>query len=126
MKIIHGRDAEAASENRTATFTGTVWGDPVMPSTDGVAINNVFFAPGARTHWHTHEHGQILQVTAGRGLICTDGGTPEEIRSGDIVWIPANERHWHGATPGSYMLHTATSLGETRWEQAVTDGQYQP
>src|SRR5215475_11446504 len=65
MKINRGREAGAASELRTATFTGEVWGDPVLPETDGVLINNVFFAPSARTHWHTHHQGQILVVTGG-------------------------------------------------------------
>ncbi len=54
MKVIQGRVAQGDSEQRTATFTGQVWGDPVMATTDGVTINDVFFAPGARTHWHTH------------------------------------------------------------------------
>ena len=61
MKINRGREAGTRSELRTATFTGEVWADPVLPETDGVLINNVFFAPGARTHWHTHDQGQILR-----------------------------------------------------------------
>ena len=66
MKINRGREAGTRSELRTATFTGEVWGDPVLPETDGVLINNVFFAPGARTHWHTHDQGQILVVMRAR------------------------------------------------------------
>src|SRR3954470_8165692 len=55
MKVFHGRTDGKPSELRTATFTGTVWGDPVMPASDGVMVGNVFFTPGARTHWHQHE-----------------------------------------------------------------------
>ena len=46
MKIQHGRDAGSRSAQRSDTFSGEVWGDPVLPATDGVLINSVFFAPG--------------------------------------------------------------------------------
>lgn len=124
MKVFHGRTEGAASEARGPTFTGTVWADPVMPSTDGVTINNVFFSPGARTHWHTHEQGQMLHVSAGQGWICKDGETPQPIRAGDVVWIGPNERHWHGAAQGSYMVHLATSIGRTSWADEVVAADY--
>lgn len=124
MKVFHGRSEGAVSEQRGATFSGTVWGDPVMPTTGGVTINNVFFAPGGRTHWHTHEVGQVLQVSSGQGWICKEGEAPQAIRAGDVVWIGAGERHWHGAASDSYMVHMATSIGKTHWETAVSDAQY--
>lgn len=124
MKVIRGRVEAALSEERGATFTGSVWADPVMSATDGVTINNVFFTPGGRTHWHTHEQGQVLQVTGGKGWICKDGEAPQAIRAGDVVWIGPHERHWHGAAQGSYMIHTATSIGATLWEGAVTAAEY--
>lgn len=124
MKVFHARTQGAQSELRSATFTGTVWADPIMPATDNVAINNVFFAPGGRTHWHSHESGQVLNVVAGSGWVCKEGQPPQPIRTGDVVWIAPNERHWHGAGDKSYMLHTATSLGKTTWAQAVSDQDY--
>ena len=124
MKVIHARQAGAVSESRTSNCTGTVWGDPIMPTTDNVTINNVFFTPGGRTHWHQHEQGQMLNVIAGHGWVCLDGKEPQSIRAGDIVWIAPHERHWHGAAAGSYMLHTATSIGKTDWGSAVTDEEY--
>ena len=126
MQVFHARQAGVPSESRTgsASCTGTVWGDPIMPTTDNVTINNVFFAPGGRTHWHQHEQGQMLNVIAGSGWICLDGKPPQRIRTGDVVWIAPHERHWHGAEKGSYMLHTATSIGKTDWGSAVTDDQY--
>ena len=126
MKVFHGRaSAQVPSEQRSATFTGTVWGDPVMPSTNGVSVTNVFFSPGARTHWHTHSQGQVLNVTAGQGWICLEGEQPQPIRAGDVVWIDANERHWHGAAENSYMIHMATSLGKIDWQEPVADADYQ-
>lgn len=124
MKVFHARSEGAPSELRGATFTGTVWADPIMPFTDGVQINNVFFAPGGRTHWHSHERGQVLQVVAGCGWICLEGNKPQPIRSGDVVWIGPNERHWHGGADTSYMLHTATSLGTTNWAEPVSEKDY--
>ena len=124
MIIYRGRQADVASEIKASTFTGTVWGDPVKPAADGVAINNVFFTPGARTYWHTHEVGQILTVIAGEGWICVDGETPQPLRVGDVVWIPKGERHWHGATATTFLLHTAVSIGKTIWEEEVTSEQF--
>jgi quercetin dioxygenase-like cupin family protein len=128
MKVFHGRTAGAVSERRGNgdTFTGVVWADPVMPSTDGVTINTVCFEPGARTYWHSHERGQILQVTAGQGWICVEGGKPEVIRQGDVVWIGPNERHWHGGSADSFMVHIATSLGKSNWQEAVSERDYPP
>lgn len=124
MKIFPGRQDGVASEVKSATFTGHVLGDPVMPTTDGVTINNVFFSPGARTYWHTHEVGQVLTVVGGKGWICVDGETAQPLRTGDIVWIPQGERHWHGAAADSYLLHTAISIGKTEWHEEVAPSDY--
>ena len=123
MKLIHGVDQSGTAGKTGSQFTGTVHNYLTMPSTDGVTINNVNFAPGARTFWHHHEHGQILQVLAGEGLI----GTETEVRvlkAGDTVWCPAGERHWHGAGVSSFMTHTAISLGSTSWAEPVADDHY--
>ena len=125
MKVIRGRAEGAVSEQRSATFSGTVWADPIMPTTDAVTIASVAFSPGGRTYWHAHEQGQILQVTAGCGWVCLDGEAPQLIRQGDVVWIAANERHWHGAATDTYMVHIATSLGKTMWQEEVLEEVYQ-
>lgn len=121
MIIVPGRARDRATERRGPTFTGTVWADPVLPTTDDVTINTVFFTPGSRTFWHSHEKGQILHVLAGRGLICTYGERPEVLRPGDVVWVPPGERHWHGAGPDSVMTHLAISLGVTIWGDEVAE-----
>jgi quercetin dioxygenase-like cupin family protein len=105
-------------------FTGNAYPYLTMPATDGVTINTVNFTPGARTHWHHHESGQIIFVLAGRGLIQSAGGSIEVIRAGDTVWVPAGERHWHGASHDSFMTHTAISLGTTNWSDPVSDEDY--
>ena len=80
-------------------FTGTVRIDPLIqaPAPALVQGASVTFEPGARTAWHTHPLGQTLIVTAGCGRTQHWGGPIEEIRPGDVVWIPPGEKHWHGA-----------------------------
>lgn len=125
MQISRGRTPEPLpSASPTETFTGTAWMDPVLTRTaEGNMVNSVTFTPGARTHWHHHERGQVLVVTAGRGWVGTAEGT-EEIRSGDTVWAPPGERHWHGGTPDTVMTHLAVSLGTTTWSDAVGEDEY--
>ena len=111
-------------------FTGTVRIDPLFtaPSPARVAGAAVTFEPGARTAWHTHPLGQTLIVTFGRGLAQRDGGPVEEIRSGDVVWFPPGEKHWHGASPSSAMQHIAIQEAldgkAVEWLEQVTDEQY--
>jgi quercetin dioxygenase-like cupin family protein len=124
MRIIRGRETELTSQKRSDTFTGGVWGDAVLRATDGVLVNNVFFEPRARTHWHRHERGQLLVVTAGQGRIRLRDGSGDVIRAGDSVWIAPGEEHWHGADSSSYLLHMAVSLGATEWLDPVSDEDY--
>lgn len=124
MKVTRGHEAGTASEQRGPTFTGTVWADQVMAPTDGVMINSVFFPPGARTHWHRHERGQVLIVTAGQGWAQTRDGDGTAIGPGDAVWFAPGEEHWHGAQGDSFVAHIAISLGETEWLDAVSDDDY--
>jgi 4-carboxymuconolactone decarboxylase len=88
----------------------------------------VVFDPGARTAWHTHPLGQTLIVTAGTGRVQRWGEPVEEIRQGDVVWIPPGQKHWHGAAPNSSMTHIAITEqldGKTvDWMEQVSDAQY--
>jgi quercetin dioxygenase-like cupin family protein len=124
MRIAKAGRTGAASEQRSATFTGRVWADPVLPAEDGIMVNNVFFEPGARTHWHAHEHAQVLQVLAGEGRVQSRDGRGWALQAGDTVHIPAGELHWRGAARGSYLLHLAVSVGATDWRDAVSDADY--
>jgi quercetin dioxygenase-like cupin family protein len=123
IKIVRP-DQQAGAQKSGPSFSGTVLPYVIMPSTDGVSLNNVTFTPGARTFWHRHERGQILQVLSGRGIIQLDGEPSRTIRAGDVIWIPPGDRHWHGAAPDSPMTHTAISMGVTSWEDAVSEADY--
>lgn len=88
----------------------------------------VMFEAGARTAWHTHPLGQTLIVISGRGLVQSEGHSAQEILPGDVIWIPPNERHWHGAAPDSPLSHVAISAplndSTVEWMEPVTDEQY--
>jgi quercetin dioxygenase-like cupin family protein len=90
----------------------------------------VTFEPGARAAWHTHPLGQTLIVTFGAGWVQREGGPIEDIRPGDVVWFPAGEKHWHGATATTAMSHIAIAEKldgkAVDWMEKVTDDQYQP
>jgi quercetin dioxygenase-like cupin family protein len=124
MRVSRGRVAGAPSELRGSTFTGRVWTDPVLGLEDGVMAADVFFEPGARTHWHAHEVGQVLHVMHGEGVLWSKDGSGSKLTAGDVAHIPAGELHWHGAAPESYLLHLAISIGATDWLEAVTDEEY--
>ena len=112
-------------------FTGTVRIDPLFQAPDPARVQcaQVTFEPGARTAWHKHPLGQTLVVTSGYGYVQRSSGPIEEIRPGDVVWIPPGEKHWHGATPTSAMTHIAIQEQldgkAAEWMEKVTDGQYQ-
>lgn len=119
--------APAPSENFTGSATIESPFQGVSPAR--VYGATVTFQPAARTAWHTHAVGQILIVTAGVGRVQRWGDPIEEIRQGDIVRIPAGQKHWHGAAPASTMTHIGiveqpADGKSTEWMEKVTDAQY--
>ena len=123
MKISRGR---AAGDSRIGqgTFTGEVHQDSVLENRPAIAINDNFFAPGARSYWHSHEGGQVLIVKAGQGHIHNRSGEAAPLHPGDVVYADPGEEHWHGADPRTYILHTAISMGVTRWLEEVSEADY--
>ena len=111
-------------------FTGTVWQDPIVAAEAPARLvaTRVGFEPGARTAWHTHPLGQTLLVISGIGRVQTLGGPVREIKSGDTVWIPPGEKHWHGASPTNGMVHIAMQEALdgnfATWLEQVSDADY--
>jgi quercetin dioxygenase-like cupin family protein len=111
-------------------FTGTVWQDPIVEAPDPARVRavRVCFEPNARTFWHTHPLGQTLHVLLGVGRVQSWQGPVREISAGDSVWIPPDEKHWHGAAPGNTMVHLA--IQEHRdgvhvvWLEPVSESDY--
>ena len=119
-----------ASPSRPAPadhFTGAVRIDSPFQSSH-LSGARVTFEPGARTAWHAHPLGQLLIVTAGTGRVQRWGDAVDEIRQGDVVWIPAGQKHWHGAAPNSSMAHIgiveALDGKTVDWMEKVSDAQY--
>jgi alkylhydroperoxidase/carboxymuconolactone decarboxylase family protein YurZ/quercetin dioxygenase-like cupin family protein len=106
-------------------FTGEAW--LKMLSADNplnARIGNVTFAPGCRNYWHLHKVGQVLLVTGGEGWYQEFGKPAQKLKEGDVVNIPANVKHWHGATCDSWFVHLAITPGESEWFEPVTDNVY--
>lgn len=111
-------------------FTGAVQVTHLVQPTEPAraAAASVHFPAGARTAWHTHPLGQTLIVTAGSGFVQVFGEPAREITVGDVVSIPADVKHWHGAAPSSAMTHTAIQEvlngSAAHWLEKVTDADY--
>jgi len=111
-------------------FTGTVWIKPLVPNdaTLHCQVGNVVFEAGARNNWHTHSGGQILIATDGIGYYQEKGKAIQLLHKGDVVNIPPDVVHWHGASPNSAFTHIAinpnTQNGVVTWLQPVTDEEY--
>ncbi len=122
--------ARPSAKGSPQYFTGVVRIDPLFDAPDPARVvgASVTFEPGARTAWHTHPLGQTLIVTAGCGRVQREGGPVEEIRPGDVIWIPPGEKHWHGAAPTTAMTHIdiQEKLGgkTVDWMEPVSDEQY--
>jgi len=111
-------------------FTGTAWLHMLVnnDSIYNTSIGNVTFEPGARTNWHKHPGGQILLVTDGKGYYQERGKPAQLIQKGDVVRIPPDTEHWHGAAPNSSLTHIAispnTDKGSVVWLKPVTEEEY--
>lgn len=101
-------------------------------SVSQIGIYNVTFQPKCRNNWHVHHAtkggGQILVCVAGEGWYQEWGKPAQRLHAGDVVNIPANVKHWHGATKDSWFAHLAVEVpgddASTEWLEAVDDSEY--
>ncbi|MWV58846.1 cupin domain-containing protein [Rathayibacter sp. VKM Ac-2754] len=116
-----------------AQFAGDVWMDPIAQPHEPdqhMVVVTVRFAPGARTAWHSHEHGQYLRVTQGIGRFGTRDGRIIEVHPGQTLYTPPGQEHWHASAPGVFMEHIAmVENGEdpattNTWLEHITDDDY--
>ncbi|MCI9845978.1 cupin domain-containing protein [Flavobacterium sp. DGU38] len=111
-------------------FTGSAFLKPLVArdKNNEFSAGSVTFEPGARTNWHTHPKGQVLLVTEGSGIYQEEGKPAQVIKKGDVVNIPENVKHWHGASADTKMVHIAITnfKGDTQvtWLEPVSDEQY--
>ena len=127
---IRRNGSKPSEKGSVENFTGDVRLDPLFEAHDPARAFglNVTFEPGSRTAWHTHPLGQFLIITSGSGLIQSWGGPIEEIHPGDVVWVPAGEKHWHGAKETTALTHIAIEEELDKkivnWMEKVSDEQY--
>ena len=100
-----------------------------MLSTERVTIGNVTFEPGCRNNWHIHHKGgQILLCTAGRGYYQEWGKEAQELHPGDVVNIPPEVKHWHGAAKDSWFQHLAVEVpaegASNEWLEFLPEEEY--
>ena len=111
-------------------FTGDVEVESITSpnSSSHFGIAYVTFQAGARSAWHTHPAGQHLIVVEGIGLTQEDGKPIQEFKVGDVLYCPPSVKHWHGASPNSYMKHIAitgvSNCSGVVWMEKVTDEEY--
>jgi quercetin dioxygenase-like cupin family protein len=118
---------EELPEMFSSFFIGTAYLQQL--TNKGGPIFNVTFEPGCRNNWHIHHKGgQILLVTGGRGWYQAWGEAARELRPGDVVDIPAEVKHWHGAAKDSWFSHLAVEVvvegASNEWLEAVADDEY--
>lgn len=129
IRIIR-KGSQPSRQGPPENFTGSVRVDPIFQASAPARTSGslVTFEPGARSAWHTHALGQVLIVTAGTGRVQRWGDPVDEIRQGDVVWIPPGQKHWHGAAPHSSMVHIAIVEAlegkAVEWMEKVSDAQY--
>ncbi|PLW80442.1 cupin domain-containing protein [Candidatus Woesearchaeota archaeon] len=112
-----------------SVFTGDAWVEMLVTDEKfNCPVYNVTFEPRGRNNWHSHPGGQILLVTGGRGWYQEDGKPGRELKPGDVVKIPSNVKHWHGAAKDSWFTHlgitTNPEKGDAKWFETVTDEEY--
>ena len=101
----------------------------MLARNQGVGVANVTFEPGCRNNWHIHHKGaQILLVTDGRGYYQEWGKVAIELKPGDVVNIPSEVKHWHGAAKDSVFAHIAIEVpakdASNEWLEPVSDEVY--
>jgi len=107
MEVVRIGDIKAQDASANKIFRGKVSIQSIIGgSTDGFRVSVVNFSPGAVNVFHTHTFAQVLYVTEGEGIVATEN---EEVTvtPGTVIFIPAGENHWHGATRDSAFSHIA-------------------
>ncbi len=139
IKQIAGRDVHGGlfglgepNDAFAQYFIGQSYLNPLTSADDYLPIFNVTFEPGCRNNWHIHHAssggGQVLICVDGEGWYQEEGQPARALKPGDVVEIPANVKHWHGAKAGSWFSHLAFECpGEGRsneWCEPVDDDTY--
>tara|TARA_R110000796_G_scaffold183498_2_gene299941 strand:+ start:11904 stop:12419 length:516 start_codon:yes stop_codon:yes gene_type:complete len=111
-------------------FVRNVWVTDLLAKdkNNEYSIGNVIFEPGARANWHTHPKGQVLIVTEGNGFYQIKGKTAQALKKGDVINVPEETEHWHGASANSKLVHIAITNylddQNVNWLEPVSEEDY--
>ena len=113
-------------------FTGSSFVNPLLPGNREpyfCQISDVYFEKKSRNNWHIHPAGQVLLATAGTGYYQERGKKAQKLEKGDMVEVPMDVEHWHGAAPDSDFIHISITpnmpKGDAKWLNPVTDKEYE-
>ena len=130
----HGGDFGLGEPNDAFAeyFIGQSYLNPLVGPDANLFLANVTFEPGCRNNWHIHHAtnggGQILICVDGEGWYQEEGKAAQSLKPGDVVEIPSNVKHWHGAKADSWFSHIAIEVpGENtsnEWLEEVSDEEY--
>lgn len=115
MKVVSMRDAARVPATGDL-FVGPVERQAFVGEDDSaqLRVNVVTFKSGAVNKLHSHSFDQVLVITEGDGIVQVEGQPERRVAVGDVIFVPAGERHWHGAAPGKTMAHlTVATPGTT-------------
>ena len=117
MKIINIKDVGKQNLGKPL-FTGKVIRQSPVTDNEGsqLSIDYVHFPKGVRNKFHKHSNDQVLIVLKGHGIVATKKKS-FNVQKGDVIWTPANEVHWHGASPGSTFSHISVTKAHTKLTQ---------
>jgi quercetin dioxygenase-like cupin family protein len=127
MQLVDARRV-AAKPAKPDKFTSGVWQQEILGEQipNGMRAHRFTYPAGAHSHWHSHEGEQSIFVESGRGWVKLEGEEGFEVLPGELVYVPKDTKHWHGATPTQVFVHLAfTAMGETAWLGEVTNQEYE-
>ncbi len=106
MKVIKIVKVAKEPPANTRLFTGPVTSQPIVDTelSKEFRTSQVNFGRGVRNKFHSHTSEQVLIVTEGKGIVATDK-EEKTVGPGDVIFIPAGEKHWHGAAKSATFSH---------------------
>lgn len=116
MKVIRIAEVQKEPFGSSIFTSEDVTKQAIIPDSQEYDINQVNFGRGVRLKFHAHDSEQILIVTAGKGMVVTEQ-EKKLVVPGDVIFIPAGEKHWHGATGDSEFSHIFIYRRGTKYTQ---------
>ena len=115
MKVSRIPEVPESDGNSPLMIGGNVTRQAITPDVESFNCAIVNFSKGARNKFHAHSGDQVLIITSGIGIVATDD-EQVEVRLGDVIHIPAGEKHWHGARAESAMSHITVTAKDSQTE----------